>query len=99
MWEALLAMVQQLHIFGYTARDLNDPIGRAVEAAALAHPKRFVIRSSGGKLPFMPFTIVVQSEDDAGDAIVCPAQTQKSECCATCALCWMADKPIAFLEH
>jgi hypothetical protein len=28
-----------------------------------------------------------------------PAQTGKTDCCATCALCWHSDRTIAFLRH
>jgi hypothetical protein len=36
------------------------------------------------------------------DGIVCPAQTNRTECCGTCGLCWhenAVDKTIIFIEH
>lgn len=34
-----------------------------------------------------------------GDLIPCPVQTGKTECCATCALCWQTERKIVFLAH
>lgn len=33
------------------------------------------------------------------NAFVCPEQTGKTRCCATCAACWSTTKNVAFLEH
>ena len=45
-------------------------------------------------------TEVVEMPDQRSDgSIVCPAQTGKTQCCATCALCWTTKKNIAFLRH
>jgi hypothetical protein len=37
------------------------------------------------------------------NAFICPAQWtpsgKKTECCATCALCWSTTKKVAFLQH
>jgi hypothetical protein len=30
---------------------------------------------------------------------VCPEQTGKTECCATCGACWATDKNVAFMRH
>ena len=32
-------------------------------------------------------------------AIICPAQTGATDCCATCALCWNSVRSIAFRRH
>lgn len=33
------------------------------------------------------------------DAILCPAQTGATDCCATCVLCWQSERSIAFRPH
>lgn len=101
-WEDWLDMYPALHVFGYTARTEQDPIGRALRELIFTRWRRFAVRSSGHYLrgkPGVPYTAVIKTEAEAGKAIICPAQTYKSDCCATCALCWQSKKPIAFLEH
>lgn len=93
-WKWWLARFPALHVFGYTAREASDPIGVAVEALALADWSRFAIRSSGRRLA-LPAAVV---NGDVG--VTCPAETDQSECCGTCALCWSApNKTIRFEEH
>lgn len=104
LWERWLDTFPALRVFGYTARRENDPIGRELRELIRRRWGRFAVRSSGGYFGgwysrVIPKTVVVASEDRAGSAIVCPAQTQKTECCGTCTLCWETEKPIAFLEH
>lgn len=101
-WEDWLDMHPALHVFGYTARTEVDPIGRELRELIRVRWRRFAVRSSGhllGGTPGIPYTSVIKTESEAGKAIICPAQTYKSDCCATCALCWQSKKPIAFLEH
>ena len=61
------------------------------------HPDRFAIRFSGLDAPTDGSVVV----DHAGETrhMVCPAQLHKTDCCATCALCWQTDRTIAFLRH
>jgi hypothetical protein len=103
-WEAWLDAFPALHVFGYTARRDNDPIGRALREVIRKRWKRFAVRSSGRHLSdsrrfWAPHTKVIHNESEAGNAIVCPAQTYKTDCCGTCGLCWNSKRPIAFLEH
>lgn len=95
LWRAWLKQFPALHVFGYTARTVNDPIGAAITRLARMQWDRFAIRSSGAMLK-LPAALV--GEPDQG--IVCPAETGKTDCCGTCGLCWTAkDKTIVFLEH
>jgi hypothetical protein len=96
-WRLALNAFPALRVFGYTARD--DEIGAALRQLSLDSWDRFAIRSSGAKLADVPAAIVVRTEADAGNAIVCPAQTGKTDCCATCGLCWHSKRPIAFIQH
>jgi hypothetical protein len=104
-WETWLDAYPALHVFGYTARQENDPIGQKLRELIRRRWRRFAVRSSGGYLGgwygrVIPKTVVVPTEADApAGSIVCPAQTQRSDCCGTCTLCWETEKPITFLEH
>lgn len=100
LWLGLLARHQSMRIFGYTAHR-TGPVAELIYKMNDIFPDRCLIRTSG-KEPGFERTIVVESLDDADGAIVCPAQTEKTECCATCALCWSEaarEKTIAFIKH
>lgn len=106
-WETALDAVPNLHVFGYTAcsyfsdeawaRDVAAEIGRITEKRW----DRFAIRfSRPGAGP--QGSMVVDKPVRTPDVIMCPAQTDKTAACATCALCWATaarNKAIAFLRH
>lgn len=107
MWAELLAACPQLHVFGYTARTVEDPdpesakIARAIALLTESAWDRFAIRTSHQYIGPQR-AVVVDSIPEKRDVIVCPAQTEHTEACATCGLCWIAsarDKTIAFLRH
>lgn len=101
-WAAWLGRWPQLRVFGYTAWGPETAIGGAVWRTITAFEERFKIRFSDGP-PTVPRTISIPLETDAAfPAIICPAQTHPRRdeiCCATCALCWNTDRPIAFIDH
>lgn len=107
LWAELLAELPQLHVFGYTARreDDADPetqkIAKAVRMLTTGMWSRFAIRTSHPE--FGPQrSVVVDAAPDVPDVIVCPAQVEATEACATCGLCWAEPargKTIAFLKH
>ncbi len=97
LWAEALEAYPALHVFGYTARAPESHIGQAVAELAGMHPARWHIRFSGWDGP-TDGSIVVDSAEDTLH-LICPAQTGKTECCATCALCWQSDRTIAFLRH
>lgn len=106
-WAALLKMVPQLHVFGYTARhvDADDEesraIARAVFELSAENWDQFAIRLSRPG-PGPQHAIVVDEAPASPDIITCPASLKATEACATCGLCWSAsarDKTIAFLRH
>lgn len=96
-WQAALAFNRGLHVFGYTAHR-SGKIATAI--ARMNRGARCWIRTSDGD-PGEFRAIVVENETHARalDAIVCPAQTGRTDCCGTCALCWATPKTIAFLRH
>lgn len=97
LWARALRAFPALHIFGFTARlPGSGAIGDALWTLATTEWSRFSIRFSGAEGPELASRLY---DSDDHDAIVCPAQIGKTDCCATCALCWQTDRTIAFLRH
>jgi hypothetical protein len=104
-WMDLLREHKELRVWGYTARSLRyDPaIALMIEWMNDLFYERCNIRFSA-KLPYPGGATVFPSLEAARQqsVVVCPAETQASECCATCGLCWSKnarEKTIAFIEH
>ncbi|HVI92299.1 MAG TPA: hypothetical protein VM659_28675 [Dongiaceae bacterium] len=97
-WQRMLATFRALRVFGYTARSPSDDIGAVIDVMNRESAGHCVIRFSNG-VAYIPRTVTIDRPEQAGAAIVCPAQTERTACCGTCALCWSSDKPIAFLRH
>lgn len=97
-WADQLARHQQLRVFGYTAWQPATEIGDAVAAVRDLFAGRFAIRHSDGPAPSFR-TKTLAADEDPVDAIVCPAQTGRADCCGSCALCWSTPKTIGFREH
>lgn len=97
LWAEALEAYPALHVFGYTARSPESEIGQVIAELLGVHPERWRMRFSGHDGP-TDGSIVI---DHAGETehLICPAQTGKTECCATCALCFHTDRTIAFLRH
>lgn len=94
-WRAQLRRLGGLHVYGYTARK-GCEIAQAIDEMN-AHPRASIRWSNGLPGEFRSFT--VDNAAEAGDAIICPAQSDKTDCCGTCALCWSTPRAIAFLRH
>lgn len=102
LWERALKAFPALHVFGFTARLPGTEIGDALWALTEADWGRVAIRFSG--LQSSEKSSVLQGDSDARGvssfgAIPCPAQTEATDCCATCALCWHSRRSIAFAKH
>lgn len=108
-WKEILDDMPGVAVYGYTHRTARswggDDIGDAIEAVKDAHPDRFRIRwSTPASRPDGTVVIsnVPHGARSGGNEIVCPAQRDTSECCATCALCWeraASTECIAFIKH
>jgi hypothetical protein len=107
VWAHLLRMLPNLHVYGYTARrvDRDDAESRKTAAAIAVLTStmwdRFAIRTSHTEAG-AERAIVVDEDPKSPDIIICPAQTEATEACATCGLCWAGaarSKTIAFLKH
>lgn len=98
-WAEQLERHPNLSIFGYTARDPLSIIGIRIQQTKIRFGRRFAVRWSNGWLP-VDNTVSIKTEADCpASAFVCPEQTNKTRCCATCAACWSTTKTVAFLEH
>lgn len=96
LWAAAIEACPALHVFGFTARLPGTEIGDALWQLAGNHWARFAVRFSGMRGETMASQLV---PDEDPMAILCPAQTGATDCCATCALCWQSDRSIAFRRH
>lgn len=97
LWAEALDVYPALHIFGYTAREPQSEIGQAIGEMLGVWPERFHVRFSGWNGPKNGSIVV--DEGEPTPHVICPAQTGKTDCCATCALCWHSDRTVAFLRH
>lgn len=100
-WVQWLIEIPELRVYGYTAWPPDSPIGRAIGLMARSHWDRFSVRFSNAGLAEMSTTTVydVTPRGKTELGIVCPGQTDETECCATCALCWQTKDNIVFLAH
>ena len=99
-WEKALTNYPALHIFGYTAHDVDQPIGAKLLNMSASLWPRFAMRfSSHEDMSELASIVVAKAEDCPDNAFVCPAQTGKTACCGTCGACWGTEKNVAFLKH
>ncbi|WP_374412703.1 hypothetical protein [Novosphingobium colocasiae] len=89
LWQDMLAEVPGLHVFGFTARQVGDPIARVIRAMNAEYPDRCVIRTSG-------VDSLVIASPAGSEHVLCPVQTGKTDCCG---LCWTMDRPVEFVRH
>jgi hypothetical protein len=95
LWQRALQAFPALHVFGFTARLPGTEIGDAL-LALTRQWDRFAIRFSGFDGPELGSQLM---PDAHPRAIPCPAQTDATDCCATCGLCWQSRRSIAFTKH
>jgi hypothetical protein len=96
-WQDALHHLPALRIFGFTAHSIDSDIGQEVLAMNMQQPLRCRIRYSDGAHAGGMGALVV---DEPGPGyVVCPAQTEKTDCCSTCGLCWTMNRVVGFLRH
>jgi hypothetical protein len=98
-WMRMLRTYANLAVFGYTARHPVTPIGDMVWLMNRRWPGRCMIRFSDGQLPAMSTVSIGDESGCPPNAFICPEQTGKTRCCATCGACWSTTKNVAFMEH
>jgi len=98
-WLRMLRKHSRLALYGYTARNIDDAIGDGIHLLNSAFSDRCHIRFSNGGYTNRS-TISINREDSRPEnSFICPEQTGKTLCCATCGACWSTTKNVAFLEH
>lgn len=106
-WMRMLRLYADLAIYGYTARQpspnpqMGDYVGIGDLVAEMNRrwPERCFIRFSDGGLPTMSTVSIGDETGCPPNAFLCPEQTGKTRCCATCGACWSTTKNVAFMEH
>ena len=98
-WQKMLVQYDDLCIFGYTARELDSKIGRAIWLNNIRFSDRHVIRWSRNYTSDELGKWFAAEESFDGNSFDCPEQTGKVDSCADCGLCWTAQKTVRFLSH
>lgn len=102
-WVRMLERHPNLAIYGYTARlpqkHLRRSLGASIQDMNKMFPERCFIRFSDGGLPTMSTASIGDETGCPPNAFICPEQTGKTRCCATCGACWSTSKNVAFMEH
>jgi len=97
-WERMLLDHPELCLFGYTGREEDTDIGRAIWLVNNTFNERCVIRFSRSK-GYKHGNRYAAEESFEGASFVCPEQTGKLPSCAACGLCWSVPKTVRFLSH
>jgi len=97
-WENMLFEYPTLCIFGYTGREEDTDIGRAIWYLNNRFNERCVIRYSRSK-EYKHGNLYAAEESFEGMSFDCPEQTGKVKSCAACGLCWTTNKTVRFLSH
>jgi len=97
-WQEMLLKHPKLCLFGYTAREETEYIGKAILFMNRRFSDRCVIRSSRNE-ENNSFWSYAAEESFEGASFVCPEQTGKLPSCAACGLCWTTPKTVKFLSH
>lgn len=97
-WHNMIAAYPRLCIFGYTAREDHDSIGRSIYYMNRDFPSQCVIRHSGNSDADKRWSYAAE-ESYEGKSFTCPEQTGDVKSCADCGLCWTTTKTVKFLSH
>jgi len=97
-WDEMLWKYPTLCLFGYTGREEESRIGKAIQELNRKFSERCVIRYSRSK-EYTGSNSYAAEESFEGKSFVCPEQTGKSASCAACGLCWSVSKTVRFLSH
>lgn len=98
-WNRMLNEYPTLCIFGYTAREIDSPIGSAIHRINIWRPDRFVVRYSRNQETKRTGLWFAAEESFEGKHFDCPEQTGKLPSCAACGLCWTVQNTVRFATH
>ena len=97
-WESMLFKYPTLCLFGYTGREEDSTIGKAVWLLNSRFNERCVIRYSRSK-GYAGNNLFAAEESFEGASFDCPEQSGKVKDCASCGLCWITTKTVRFITH
>jgi hypothetical protein len=97
-WEQMLFDYRKLCLFGYTGREEDSEVGKAIWLMNTRFSERCVIRYSRSK-GYEGSNLYAAEESFEGASFDCPEQTGKVKDCASCGLCWTTQKTVRFLTH
>ena len=104
LWDKWLSKFENLYVYGYSERKAGTPIGNALNVLRTRWTSRFMVRVSGD-FNLAAMTALSYDDDRAvkqietKQAFICPVQEDKTENCASCGLCWTAQKNVVFKTH
>lgn len=98
-WSRMLATYSCLAVYGYTAWGSGTAIGWMLYELNKDFPGRSMIRFSNSGFRKMSTISINRKDSRPENVFICPEQTGKTLCCATCGACWSTTKNVAFLEH
>jgi len=97
-WEEMLFEYPTLCLFGYTGREEDSKIGKAIWLLNNRFNERCIIRYSRSK-GYDGNHLYAAEESFEGKSFDCPEQNGKVKSCAACGLCWTTQKTVRFLSH
>ena len=97
-WEDMLFQYPTLCLFGYTGREEDSAIGRAIWMLNSHFNERCVIRYSRSK-EYNDTNLYAAEESFEGTSFDCPEQNGKVKSCAACGLCWTTKRTVRFISH
>jgi hypothetical protein len=106
-WAEMLQKYSGLHIYGYTARNSGD-IGEEIIKNLISHSRvclRFSVDSTIierlNPNIFTPDLLATDESVSNIPLVVCPEQTEQTDSCLTCGLCFNKNfrKAVKFLDH
>ena len=101
-WERMLFDHPTLALFGYTGREEDSEIGKALWLMNTRYNERCTIRFSRNKAfssGYYVSNLFAAEESFEGKSFDCPEQTGKLKDCASCGLCWSVVKTVRFATH
>ena len=101
-WERMLFDFPTLSLFGYTGREEDSEIGKAIWLLNTRYNDRCTIRFSRSKefaSGYNVSNLFAAEESFEGKSFDCPEQTGRLKDCASCGLCWSVVKTVRFATH
>lgn len=96
-WRKALDVYPALRVFGFTAHAMASAIGAALLDINFHYHDRFRVRFSGTDEDGLGSMVINTAADS--QHVLCPVQTDATDCCGTCGLCWTMDRVIEFVRH